>query len=74
MIPTKSFAFEYQRSDNNKNTQADNLLYDFELDKREWTSIFDIPYSIGRNLKTVFKKSNTPTDKNNSEKWQATKP
>lgn len=68
MIGSESFCFECKQSKNSKNNQCYNFLHDLKLPKVEWPTIASITYLISRNLKTIFKKSNSPTNKNNRNK------
>ena len=60
MVYSKGFGFENKQGEDRKNNQGDNLLNDFELNKRKGASIFFKSNPIGRNLKNVFKKCNPP--------------
>jgi hypothetical protein len=58
-----------KRNDRKKgeNDERDDLLKHFELHKRKRSSIPDEADSVGRNLTTIFKKRNTPTENNDAK-------
>ena len=74
MIQTKRFRFEKQDRETSKNDQGNDLLNDFELPKVEWTAIFRKSNTIRRNLKTVFKKCDSPTNQYDRWKSETSKP
>ena len=43
-----------------------NLLYDFQLKQREWSSVTMKTHTIGWHLRTIFKKGNAPAEHNDS--------
>ena len=72
MVPAESLGTENQNGENRKHEQGDDLLYDFELDEREGSSVLDEPQPVGRHLKTVFEKGDSPTGQNDEEERKGT--
>lgn len=59
IIPAEIF-FKIPNREKDKNCQRNNFLHDLKLCRR----IKFMPYAIGRNLKTIFKKRYQPTRQN----------
>lgn len=67
MIEPESFCLKCKQGKKGKNHQSDDFLQYFELPQIKRTSIGSVAISIGRNLKAVFEKCNSPADQNNGE-------
>lgn len=50
--------------------QRDYFLQHFELNQRKGSSVGFKAYSVGRHLKTVFKKGDCPTKHNHAKEWE----
>lgn len=61
MIPA-NLGFESEHGEDRKNRESDYLLDNLQLHQRERSSVVLKADTIGRNLKTVLKKSYRPTE------------
>lgn len=68
MIPMQFRTLEKKRCYRREDYQRKNLLNNLELHQREWTAIVAKAYATAWNLKTIFKKSQSPTKKYYPEK------
>ena len=74
MVDPKSFTFEKYNCENCKNRECDNFLQNFQLPEIKRSAVFFETDPICRNLKTIFEKRNSPTDKDNRSQTQIVKP
>ena len=61
MIHTETFFFKKYDGKYGKDAKCNDFLHHLQLPKVKRTSVFLKPNSVGRNLKTIFKKSDAPT-------------
>lgn len=61
MIHTETFFLEKYNGKYREDTKCNDFLHHLQLPKVKRTSVFLKPNSVGRNLKTIFKKSYAPT-------------
>ena len=67
MIPFKGKVFEKDQGKSREDDQRDHLLDHLELDQVEGAAFLLETDPVGGHLETIFKKSNPPTDEDNSE-------
>lgn len=60
-------ALEHDVGNDTEHSKRDTLLYDLQLDKIEGASIFYKANTIGRHLTTVFKESDAPRKRNDTQ-------
>lgn len=66
MIHPEAFVFKKNHGKQGENRECDHFLDDFQLPQVERTAIFSIAHPVGRHLKNILKKSDTPTDQNDA--------
>jgi hypothetical protein len=66
VIPPKRFVFKDQQGENGENNQCDHLLNYFQFDQAKRSAITPESDPVGRDLKAVLEKGNTPADQYNS--------
>ena len=66
MIQPDGFIFKCDDGKKRKNNQRDNFLYDFQLPEIERTSVAIKPHAVSRNLKKVFKQSDSPANEDDN--------
>lgn len=64
VVYAKLFIFKHQKCEEYENRYGDNLLNYLQLNERERPSVTPEANPVGRNLEKIFKKCNTPADKN----------
>ena len=62
VVQAESLCFEEHNGENGEHCQRHNLLNNFQFDKTERSAVDVGPNTVGRNLKTVLKQRNAPTD------------
>ena len=67
MVPVQVGALEHDVGDDAEHGQRDALLYDLQLDEVEGTSIFYEADTIGRYLTAVFKESDAPRKRDDTQ-------
>lgn len=60
VVPMKTLPLKQNVGHDSEHAQADALLDDFELDKRERTSVADKAHPVGRHLTAIFKEGDAP--------------
>jgi hypothetical protein len=67
VIPLKRFTLKDDQSECGEYDEGDDFLKHFQLDQREWPSVLMKANPVRRDLETIFKKSDTPTDEDNRD-------
>lgn len=68
MVPSQLFGPEYKKYKHRKYHRAYHLLDNLQLPQIKRPAITAESHPVGRNLKNIFKKCNSPADQNNQEK------
>src|SRR5690606_13334225 len=63
-----------ERGEDYKHHQCNNLLNNFQLYQREYTSVPLKTNPVGRNLKAIFKKGDQPAEENDTKQRKLTEP
>lgn len=74
MVPAERFGFEKEQGEESENAERDDLLDDFELEEREWASVFPESDPVGRNQQNVFEEGDTPAEQDHAELRQIVEP
>lgn len=74
MVPGDLFAFKNQQAKKDKNGYGNGFLNDFELQQTKRPAIALKTDTVGRHLKTILKKGNAPTDKDDGHQPQVFAP
>ena len=74
MICAESLCFKKSKWENHEYSECDYFLNYFEFYQWKRASIFTVSQFIGRYLKDILKKGNTPANENNVEKSEMLKP
>ena len=64
VVQTECFRLEQKNRKDGKNNERDDFLNDFELPEIKRTAVCRVADTVGGNLTTVLKKSNSPTNQN----------
>ncbi len=67
MIPTEALALKHHVGNNGKDNEADDFLDHLELHQTEGSSILVKANAVGRYLKTILKKGDTPAEDYHSQ-------
>ena len=69
MVPSEGLRLEHRNHDNGENGQRDGFLYDFQLDKIEWTSVLHGANTVGGNHEGILEQGDTPRHKDDENEW-----
>lgn len=74
VIPSQRFSLKKDKCKNGEYCQGYYFLHHFEFKQAKGSSIFFVTYSVGWNLKEIFKESYSPTNQYDSKQTQIRKP
>ena len=66
MVPLEGVTLDKEHGKECEDHQRDNLLDNLELPECEWTAELVATDAVGRHLKAVLEKCNTPTNKHDA--------
>ena len=67
MVPSESLRLEDSDDDDGEHRQRNGFLYDFQLNKVEWTSVLHGTDAVGGNHEGVLKEGHAPREDNDGD-------